>query len=43
VITGNAGCLMQIACEARLQGHQLKLAHPMEILDLSYRRQRLKF
>jgi glycolate oxidase iron-sulfur subunit len=43
VITGNAGCLMQIACEARLQGHPLKLAHPMEVLDLSYRRQRLKF
>lgn len=43
VITGNAGCLMQIACEARMQGQALKLVHPMELLDLSYRRERLKF
>jgi glycolate oxidase iron-sulfur subunit len=42
VITANAGCLMQIACEARTQGHQLRLAHPMDLLDLSYRRQRLR-
>jgi glycolate oxidase iron-sulfur subunit len=41
VVTANAGCLMQIACEARMQGRMLRLAHPMELLDLSYRGQRL--
>jgi glycolate oxidase iron-sulfur subunit len=43
VVTANAGCLMQIACEARTQGHVLKIMHPMELLDLSYRRERLRF
>lgn len=41
VVTANAGCLMQIACEARMQGHVLKIMHPMELLDLSYRGERL--
>lgn len=43
VLTANAGCLMQIACEARMQGQVLKIMHPMELLDLSYRRERLRF
>ena len=43
VITGNAGCLLQIAREARMQGEVLKIMHPMEILDLSYRREKLRF
>ena len=43
VITGNAGCLLQIAREARMQGETLKIVHPMEILDLSYRRESVKF
>ncbi len=43
VITGNAGCLLQIAREARMQGQTLKILHPMEILDLSYRRESVKF
>jgi len=42
VVTANAGCLMQIACEARMQGHVLKIMHPMELLDLSYRGEKLK-
>lgn len=37
VVTGNAGCLLQILREARLQGEPLKIIHPMELLDLSYR------
>lgn len=37
IATANAGCLMQIAREARLQGQPLKLVHPMDLLDLSYR------
>lgn len=41
VVTSNAGCLLQIAREARLQGEALKIMHPMDLLDLSYRRQTL--
>ncbi len=37
VITANAGCLLQIMREARLQGEPLRVVHPMEILDASYR------
>ena len=37
VITGNAGCLLQIAREARQQGHRLDVVHPVEVLDQSYR------
>jgi glycolate oxidase iron-sulfur subunit len=43
VITANAGCLLQIAREARMQGEHLKIMHPMEVLDLSYRREKVKF
>ena len=37
VITGNVGCIMQIAREARQQRHKLAVVHPMDLLDLSYR------
>ncbi len=37
-ITSNAGCALQIAREAREQGEQLAVVHPMEMLDWSYRR-----
>jgi glycolate oxidase iron-sulfur subunit len=40
VITANAGCILQIAREARQQGHRLWVAHPMDLLDLSYRREK---
>jgi glycolate oxidase iron-sulfur subunit len=40
VVTANAGCLLQIAREARAQGEKLWVAHPVELLDLSYRRER---
>jgi glycolate oxidase iron-sulfur subunit len=43
VITANAGCLLQIAREARMQGEPLKIVHPMDLLDLSYRREPLSF
>lgn len=33
----NAGCSLHIAAQARQQGHHLKVLHPMELLDLSYR------
>lgn len=37
VITANAGCLLQIAREARQSGHRLRVLHPMDLLDRSYR------
>jgi len=42
VVTANAGCLLQIANEARQRGEPLKLMHPMDLLDLSYRREPLE-
>ena len=39
VVTANAGCLLQIAREARAQGRPLRVVHPVDLLDLSYRRQ----
>lgn len=38
VATGNPGCHMQIAAGARLDGIQLRVCHPVELLDESYRR-----
>lgn len=38
LVTSNAGCALQIAREAREQGEQLAVVHPMEVLDWSYRR-----
>jgi glycolate oxidase iron-sulfur subunit len=40
VITGNAGCILQVAREARQQGEKLWVVHPMDLLDLSYRNER---
>ncbi len=37
VITGNAGCALQIQATLRHEGHTHWVAHPMDILDLSYR------
>src|SRR3989442_2176444 len=36
--TGNAGCHMQIAAGARLNAMKLRVCHPVELLDESYRR-----
>jgi glycolate oxidase iron-sulfur subunit len=41
VITANVGCIMQIAREARQQGQKLAVVHPMDLLDLSYRNEKL--
>lgn len=38
VVTGNAGCALQIGAAARGAGVPLWIAHPMEILDRAYRR-----
>jgi glycolate oxidase iron-sulfur subunit len=40
-VTANAGCLLQIMREARMQGHKLPVYHPMELLDASYRQANL--
>ncbi|HUY36176.1 MAG TPA: heterodisulfide reductase-related iron-sulfur binding cluster [Pirellulales bacterium] len=37
VLTANAGCLLQIGREARQRGHRVWVAHPIDLLDLSYR------
>jgi glycolate oxidase iron-sulfur subunit len=36
--TGNAGCHMQIGAGARLAGIDLRVCHPVELLDKSYDR-----
>ena len=36
--TGNPGCHMQIGAGARLAGMSLRVVHPVELLDESYRR-----
>ncbi len=36
--TGNPGCHMQLAAGARLSGMRLRVVHPVELLDESYRR-----
>jgi glycolate oxidase iron-sulfur subunit len=37
VITGNAGCSLQIQAALRRAGSPIWVAHPMDVLDLSYR------
>lgn len=37
IITGNVGCSMQIQAALRQAGREIWVAHPMELLDLSYR------
>ena len=41
VVTGNAGCLLQIMRQAKMEGETLRIMHPMELLDLSYRGEKL--
>jgi glycolate oxidase iron-sulfur subunit len=36
IITGNAGCTLQIQAALRKLGRPLPVVHPMEILDWSY-------
>jgi glycolate oxidase iron-sulfur subunit len=37
VITGNAGCALQIQAALKEAGHNIRVFHPMDLLDLSYR------
>ncbi len=36
VLTANAGCLLQIMREARSRGERMYVAHPIDLLDMSY-------
>jgi glycolate oxidase iron-sulfur subunit len=36
--TGNPGCAMQIGAGLRMSGSNIQVAHPIELLDESYRR-----
>jgi glycolate oxidase iron-sulfur subunit len=38
VTTGNPGCMMQIGAGLRMAGVPVRVAHPVELLDESYRR-----
>jgi glycolate oxidase iron-sulfur subunit len=37
IASANPGCMLQIAKHLELQGHQTKILHPIELLDLSIR------
>ena len=37
LLSGNAGCQMQIGAGALLKGQCLEVRHPIELLDESYR------
>lgn len=41
VVTGNAGCSLQLQAKLKEAGHNVAVLHPMELLDLSYRGRRL--
>ena len=43
IAAANAGCLLQIAREARTQGEKLAIVHPMDLLDKSYRGETIEF
>ncbi len=37
VVTGNVGCILQIARQAKDQGDPIEVVHPVDLLDRSYR------
>jgi len=37
IITGNAGCLLQIQSQLKQRQHPIPVVHPMDLLDYSYR------
>jgi len=37
VVTGNVGCILQIASQARNRGSKMEVAHPIDLLDRAYR------
>ena len=43
VISGNAGCSLQLQAQFKQNKQLLPVVHPMDLLDLSYREQPLPF
>ena len=37
VVTGNAGCSLQLQAALRGRDRPIRVVHPVEVLDLSYR------
>ncbi len=42
IVSGNAGCSLQLQAQLKKSGSNVPVLHPMELLDLSYRRRTLK-
>jgi glycolate oxidase iron-sulfur subunit len=42
IVTGNAGCSLQLQAQQKLRGKAVPVLHPMQLLDLSYRNLTLK-
>jgi glycolate oxidase iron-sulfur subunit len=36
VVTGNVGCILQIARKVKERGHRIEVAHPIDLLDRAY-------
>ncbi len=41
IVSGNAGCSLQLQAQLKKSGRQVPVLHPMELLDLSYRNAKL--
>ncbi|MEZ6062965.1 MAG: heterodisulfide reductase-related iron-sulfur binding cluster [Planctomycetaceae bacterium] len=41
IVSGNAGCSLQLQAQLKQQGRAVPVLHPMELLDLSYRNAKL--
>jgi glycolate oxidase iron-sulfur subunit len=37
VVTGNVGCILQIARKVKERGSAIEVAHPIDLLDRAYR------
>ena len=37
VVTGNVGCILQIARKIKERGSPMRVAHPVDLLDRAYR------
>jgi glycolate oxidase iron-sulfur subunit len=37
VVTGNVGCILQIARKVKERGRDMEVVHPVDLLDRAYR------
>lgn len=42
IVSGNAGCSLQLQAQLRRRNHSIPVVHPVELLDLSYRQRSLR-